>query len=108
MNFFIIFVGLSEKRVNLILCFLVFPTNAFLHVLLPPSPPIPSEIDQIYTVFMTRYHRNELYPSPWNRATYIMLITQVFVCEVVLRANKDSTGTIVSTRNRHQEIGVFF
>jgi len=37
-----------------------------------------------------------------------MLITQVFVCEIVLRANEDSTGTIVSTRNRHQEVGVFF
>jgi len=37
-----------------------------------------------------------------------MLIAQVFVREIVLRANKDSTGTIVSTRNRHQEIGVFF
>ena len=37
-----------------------------------------------------------------------MLITQVFVREIVLRADKDSTRTIVSTRNRHQEISVFF
>jgi hypothetical protein len=47
------------------------------------------------------------YPPSRNGTPDIMLIPQVLICQIVFRANKDSTGSIISTRNGHEEIRMF-
>lgn len=43
-----------------------------------------------------------------DRATYVVLIPKILICEIVLGTDEYAAWTIVATRHRYKEVSVFF
>lgn len=48
----------------------------------------------------------EIVSSTWNGATDVRLVTEIFVRQIVLGADENATGAVVTTRDGNQEVGV--